>query len=122
MLETPKEVLGEGYPLPTEKARKETAPIWERAFEIHATAHTSDARYGAGHLLPVRPGPDDVIYPNSTPYCDCYMRAWLEFHDPAEIERAKRKKRRQELRALVEKKREETRLFYAQPEFYEREV
>jgi len=54
MLETPKEVLGEGYPLPTEQARKETAPIWERAFEIHATAHIGDNRFHEGSMLPVR--------------------------------------------------------------------
>jgi hypothetical protein len=101
MLETPKEVLGEGYPLPTEQARKETAPIWERAFEIHATAHIGDNRFHEGSMLPVR-GDE---YHNGTPYCDCYMRAWLEFHDPVKIAEAQALVREKErLRELEEER------------------
>src|SRR5208283_3731100 len=118
MLDTPKETLGEGYPLPTDAARKATAPIWSRAFAIHEKAHIGDTKYSSGHILPVR-----SEEPNSgTPYCDCYMRAWLELHDPIEIEKDKRRECRKELRALIIEKKLRDKLFYAQPEFYERVV
>lgn len=89
MLETPKEVLGEGYPLPTDKARKETAPIWKLAFQIHETAHIGDNRFYEGTILPVK----SDEHPDGTPYCDCYMQAWLQLHDPVYIAKVEAEER-----------------------------
>ena len=74
MLPTPKECLGPGYPLQDDKEREEYRPIWKRAFEIHKEAHVGDARHNVGNILPIRASESIT----GTPYCDCYIRAWLE--------------------------------------------
>ena len=79
MLSTPRWMLGEGYPLCTKKAQKDTCKIWERAFEIHETVHLwndTDA------VLPdtARKGTIDPIT-NGEHYCECYLRAWLELSE-----------------------------------------
>ena len=39
MLGTPREILGEGYPLPTDEARAQTSLVWNRAFKLHRETH-----------------------------------------------------------------------------------
>ena len=75
MIKTPKVLLGEGYPLPTDKARLETAPIWELAFEIHKTAHdfTREKILSESTISPIFESPS---------YCECYLKAWLQCLNP----------------------------------------
>lgn len=75
MIKTPKWMLGEGYPLCTDKARLETARIWERAFELHSITHDFQRDKKMS---------EQVINPDYTAvnYCECYLRAWLEFSEP----------------------------------------
>lgn len=70
MLGTPREILGEGYPLPTDEARAQTTLVWGRAFKLHREAH--DFTKG-----PQREGIIDPYHENDR-YCDCYIRAYLE--------------------------------------------
>lgn len=81
MLKTPKECLGPDYPLQTPEQSKVYQPIWRRAFEIHQTSHDWDNKDWNGLSK-------SSIHPIDTAvnYCDCYIRAWLEFHKDQDLE------------------------------------
>jgi hypothetical protein len=91
MLKTPKKHLPKGYPLASTEESKRFEPIFERAFEIHKTAHDFDAnvkkrdKFGNTNEFGPR---DGILSPvlgrsklSKAHYCDCYERAYQELHE-----------------------------------------
>lgn len=90
MMPTPKTHLPKGYPLASPEESKRFEKIFERAFDIHETAHDFDSYLRTemkgfrgmvttlgprrGILSPVR-GRTKV---SKAQYCDCYEQAYQE--------------------------------------------
>jgi len=87
MMKTPPEHLPKGYPLASTAESQKYAPIFDRAFEIHATAHDFAALLASaswvayqGYKLPECPRSGVLGVTEDDPtYCDCYERAYQEF-------------------------------------------
>lgn len=90
MLKTPLEHLPRFYPgdlswAPEWSAAEKTryAPIWDRAFEIHESAHPYDGSLPAYCLWVINP--INAPEKGGTPYCDCYERAYREMEKAGEL-------------------------------------
>jgi hypothetical protein len=95
MLPTPKSHLPKGYPLPSDEESKKFEKVWERAFDIHASAHD----FGSFLRKENKRGWIDVFGPregilspvkhrtklSQAQYCDCYEQAYQEFKKAGKI-------------------------------------
>lgn len=89
MLKTPAKHLQRYYPggIPwapewqkTESAKY--APIWQRAFDIHQSAHY----FGEGReFTPYTINPVEEEATAASPYCDCYEQAYQEFEKAGKL-------------------------------------